>query len=67
MPKVKVSQSRDQSEPFWPNALPVSLESGGGIPCWPNQTATLLVMIMIVLCVFIYHVVVNIITIVHIS
>ena len=27
----------------WPNALPVSLESGGGIPCRPNPAATLLV------------------------
>ena len=28
---------------FWPNAVPVSLEAGGGIPCWPNPAATLLV------------------------
>ena len=28
----------------WPNALPVSLESGGGIPCRPNPAATLLVL-----------------------
>ena len=31
--KVKVARSCDQSEPSWPNALPVSLEAGGGIPC----------------------------------
>jgi len=38
--KVKVARSRDQS---WPNAVPVSLAAGGGIPCRPNQAATLLV------------------------
>ena len=27
--KVKVARSRDQSEPSWPNAVPVSLEAGG--------------------------------------
>jgi len=27
--KVKVARSRDQSEPFWPTAVPVSLEAGG--------------------------------------
>ena len=37
------SRSRDQSEPSWPNAVPLSLEAGGGIPCRPNPAATLLV------------------------
>ena len=32
-----------QSEPSWPNAVPVSLEAGGGILCRPNQAVTLLV------------------------
>ena len=41
--KVRVARSHGQSEPSWPNALPVSLESGGGIPCWPNPTATLFI------------------------
>jgi len=41
--KVKVARSRDQSEPSCPNAAPVSLEAGGGIPCRPNLVATLLV------------------------
>ena len=41
--KVKVARSHDQSEPSWPNAVPVSLEAGGVIPCWPNLAATLLV------------------------
>ena len=41
--KVKVARSRDESEPSWPNAVPVSLEAGGGIPCRPNPAATLLV------------------------
>jgi len=41
--KVKVARSRDQSEPFWSNAVHVSLEAGGGIPCRPNPAATLLV------------------------
>jgi len=41
--KVKVARSRDQSEPSLPNAVPVSLEAGGGIPCRPNPAATLLV------------------------
>jgi len=41
--KVKVARSRDQSEPSWPNAVPVSLAAGGGIPCRPNPAATLLV------------------------
>ena len=41
--KVKVARSRDQSEPSWPNAVRVSLEGGGGIPCRPNPAATLLV------------------------
>ena len=27
--KVKVAKSHDQSEPSWPNAVPVSLEAGG--------------------------------------
>ena len=30
--KVKVARSHDQSEPSWPNAVPVSLEAGEGIP-----------------------------------
>jgi len=34
--KVKVARSCDQSEPSWPNAVPVLKESGGGIPCRPN-------------------------------
>jgi len=42
--KVKVARSRDQSEPSWPNAVPVSLEVRGGIPCRPNPAATLLVL-----------------------
>ena len=33
----------DQSEPSWPNAIPVLLEAGGGIPCRSNPAATLLV------------------------
>ena len=40
---VKVARSRDQcdqSEPCWPNAVPVSLEAGGGITCRPNLAAT---------------------------
>ena len=41
--KVKVARSRDQPEPSWPNAVPVSLEAGGGIRCRPNPAATLLV------------------------
>jgi len=41
--KVKVAKSRDQSEPSWPNAVPVLLEAGGGILCRPNPAATLLV------------------------
>ena len=41
--KVKVVRSRDQSEPSWPNAVPVSLAAGGGIPCRPNPAATLFV------------------------
>ena len=41
--KVTVAKSRDQFEPYWPNAVPVSLEPGGGIPCRPNQPATLLI------------------------
>ena len=36
-------RSRDQSELSWPNAVPVSSEAGGGIPCRPNPAATLLV------------------------
>jgi len=40
---VKVARSRNQSEPSWPNTVPVSLEAGGGIPCRPNPAATLLV------------------------
>ena len=41
--KFKVARSRDQSEPSWTNAVPVSLEAGGGIPCRPNPAATLFV------------------------
>ena len=41
--KVKVARSRDQSEPSWTNAVPVSSETGGGISCRPNLAATLLV------------------------
>ena len=40
----KVARSRDQSEPSWPNAVPVPLEAGGGISCRPNPAATLLVL-----------------------
>jgi len=40
--KVKVARSRDQSEPSSPNAVPVLLDAGGGIPCRPNPAATLL-------------------------
>jgi len=32
----------DQSEPSWPNAVPVSLEAGGGILCRPNSGPHLL-------------------------
>jgi len=39
----KVARSHDQSEPSWLNAVPVSLEAGGGIPCRPNPAATPLV------------------------
>jgi len=46
--KVKVARSRDQSEPPWPNAVPVSLAAGGGIPSRPNPTATLLVNVSLV-------------------
>jgi len=45
---VKVARSRDQSEPSWPNAVPVSLEAGGGIPCRANPAATLLVLCVLV-------------------
>ena len=45
--KVKVARSRDQSEPSWPNAIPVSSEAGGGIPCRPNAAATLLVTVVV--------------------
>ena len=31
--KVKVARSRDQAEPSWPNAVPVSLAGSWGIPC----------------------------------
>jgi len=41
--KIKVERSRDQSEPSWPNAVPVSLEAGGSIQCRPNPAGTLLV------------------------
>ena len=43
MSKINVARSRDQSEQSWPNAVPVSLEAGGGIPYRPNPAATLLV------------------------
>jgi len=43
MSNVKVARSRNQSEPSWPNAVPVSLAAGGGILCRPNPAATLLV------------------------
>ena len=43
--KVKVAISRDQSEPSWPNAVPVSLEAGGGIQWRPNPAVTLLFVI----------------------
>ena len=35
-----VARSRDESEPYWSNAVPVSLEAGGGLPCRPNLSAT---------------------------
>jgi len=41
--KVMVATSRDQSEPYWPNTAPVSLEAGGGILCRPNPLAKTLV------------------------
>jgi len=41
--KPKVARSRDPSEPSWANAVPVSLEAGGGIPCRLNPAATLVV------------------------
>jgi len=41
--KVKVAGSRGQSYPSWPNAVPVSLEAGRGIPCRPNPEAILLI------------------------
>ena len=41
--EVKVARSRDQSEPSWPNAVPVLLEAGGSRPCRRNPAATLLV------------------------
>ena len=44
-----VARSCDQSEPSWPNAVHVSLEAGGGIPCRPNPAAILLVGIAILL------------------
>jgi len=43
--KIKVVRSRDQSEPCWPNDVPVSLKVGGSIPCRPNPAATFLVLI----------------------
>jgi len=42
--KIKVVRSRDRSEPSCPNAVLVSLEAGGGIPCRPNPAATFLVL-----------------------
>ena len=45
--KVKVARSRERSKPSWRNAVPVSLEAGGGIPCRLNPAATLLVLIHI--------------------
>jgi len=44
--EVKVARSRDQSEPSCPNVVPVWLETGGRIPCRPNQAATLLVLMI---------------------
>jgi len=41
--KLKLARSCDQSKLSWPNAVPVSLEAGGGRPCRPNTTATLFV------------------------
>ena len=41
--KVMIARSRDQSEPSWPNAEPVSLAAGGGIQCRSNPAATLVV------------------------
>jgi len=41
---VKVARSCGQSEPCWPNAVPVSLEASGGIPCRPIPVATLVIM-----------------------
>jgi len=41
---------RDLSEPSLPNAVPVSLAAGGGIPCRPNPAATLI--IIIIICTF---------------
>ena len=35
--KVKVARSCDQFEPSRPNAVPASLEAGGGIPCRPKR------------------------------
>jgi len=52
--KVKVTRSRDQSETSCPNAVPVSLEAGGGRPCRLKPAATLLVLIVICICIS-YH------------
>ena len=40
--KVKVARSRDQYEPSWLKAVPVSLAAGRGILCRPKTAATLL-------------------------
>jgi len=43
MSKVKVARSRDQSDPSWPNAVPLSLKGGRGILCRLKLMPTLLV------------------------
>jgi len=45
----------------------VSLEAGGGIPCWPNQAATLLVSITLQKSRNKWHENSNICTVVHIN
>jgi len=52
--KVKVARSRDQSEPSWPNDVPVSWEAGGGIPCRPNPAAAILLVKNTVVIDFLY-------------
>jgi len=44
----EITRPRDQSEPSWPNAVPVSLEAGGGILCRANPAATLLVLVNLI-------------------